>query len=436
MELADHRELIEIFEGVERDLSSKSIGGTTSNERFQSFSTDNEIDKTIKNSVPKSTQSKEKWAISILQNYNNARNQFILPSGSDELMVLNLVEDMSKSDLSFLLPKFIIDVRKKDGSKYPGETLRQIICAIFHYFRYQKGKSWDFFKDIEFDTSRKTLDACMKARTREGIGLYKRKADFISHDLEEKLWNDGHLGMNSPKQLLYTIVYLFGLHFGLRARKEHRQLRAGKYSQLKIIIDPISGANILRYTEDCEKTRNGGLHDRNISPKIIDVFETETERNIVKIYKKYMSVRPDGKNTQNFYLQPLQERKGNIWFKDQAMGENTLGDVIKTLFANANVEGHFTNHSLRRSKVTRLFQAGFEKESIKNQTGHKSDAGIMAYRELSMNEKRSFQMNIEKSTTGECSLTVNDSRSNSGSNCDSPIHIEVRKGEKTVTIKL
>ena len=111
-------------------------------------------------------------------------------------MVLNLVEDMSKSDLSFLLPKFIIDVKKKDGSKYPAETLRQIICAIFHYFRYQKGKSWDFFKDIEFDTSRKTLNACMKARTREGIGLglYKRKADFISHDLEDKLWEDRYLG--------------------------------------------------------------------------------------------------------------------------------------------------------------------------------------------------------------------------------------------------
>ena len=405
-------------------------------QRFQTFSTENDIKDEIKNAVPKSTQSKEKWAITIFQNYNSARNQFILSSGSDELMVLNLVDEMSKGDIQFLLPKFINDVRKKDGSKYPGETMRQMVCSIFHYFRYQKDQSWDFFKDEEFDVSRKTLDACMKARTKEGIGLYKRKAAYISHEIEEKLWDDGHLGVKTPKQLLYTVVYLFGLHFGLRARKEHRQLRTGYNSQLKIVVDPISGSNILRYTEDCEKTRNGGLRDRNISPKIIDVYENDNERNIVKIYKKYVSVRPQGNNCHNFYLQPLSEPKGNIWYKDQPMGENALGEVIKKLFANANIEGHFTNHSLRRSKVTRLFQAGHEKENIKNQTGHKSDDGIMAYREFSDNEKRSFQMSIEKST-GECSLpSVINKQKPCDSKNEASISIEIRNGDKVISIKL
>lgn len=426
----------EICLGALEDAEKELLVTNYCDQRFQTFSTENDIKDGIKNAVPKSTQSKEKWAITILQNYNSARNQFILSSGSDELMVLNPVDEMSKGDLRFLLPKFINDVRKKDGSKYPGETMRQMVCSVFHYFRYQQDKSWDFFKDEEFDVSRKTLDACMKARTKEGVGLYKRKAEYISHEIEEKLWDDGHLGVKTPKQLLYTVVYLFGLHFGLRARKEHRQLRTGYNSQLKIVVDPISGSNILRYTEDCEKTRNGGLRDRNISPKIIDVYENDSERNIVKIYKKYVSVRPQGKNCHSFYLQPLTEPKGNIWYKDQPMGENSLGEVIKKLFANASIEGHFTNHSLRRSKVTRLFQAGHEKENIKNQTGHKSDDGIMAYREFSDNEKRSFQISIEKST-GECSLpSVINKEKPCDSKNDASIAIEIRNGDKVVSIKL
>ena len=61
-----------------------------------------------------------------------------------------------------------------------------------------------------------------------------------------------------------------------------------------VIHDVISGRDILRYTEDCQKNRNGGLNERNVEPKVVDVYEVESERNIVKLYKKF---RPSsGKN--------------------------------------------------------------------------------------------------------------------------------------------
>ena len=40
----------------------------------------------------------------------------------------------------------------------------------------------------------------------------------------------------------------------------------------------------------------------------------------------------------------------------------------------AKIEGFFTNHSLRRSGGTRLFNAGIDRKLVKEATGHKSDA--------------------------------------------------------------
>jgi integrase len=206
----------------------------------------------------------------------------------------------------------------------------------------------------------------MKTATKDGLGLKKRRAEFIPVDLEEQLWEDGHLGIDSPKKLLATILYLIGIHFGLRARKEHRQLRFGNNSQFQILGDHVTKQSVLRYTEDCQKTRNGGLHERNIEPKVIDRYETDNPHNIVKVFKCYVSHRPTtGKNVENFYLQPLENpRQLDIGFKDQAVGENKIGKMIKVMFEEAGINGHFTNHSLRRSKVTRMFQSGAEKMKL------------------------------------------------------------------------
>ena len=65
--------------------------------------------------------------------------------------------------------------------------------------------------------ARKALDACMKSCTKEGIGMRKRKAEFISDDVENKLWEENYLGTDNPKQLLRTLIYAIGIQYGLRA---------------------------------------------------------------------------------------------------------------------------------------------------------------------------------------------------------------------------
>jgi hypothetical protein len=53
----------------------------------------------------------------------------------------------------------------------------------------------------------------------------------ITIEMEDKFWEMGFLGDSDPITLLNTVVYVFGLHFALRGRDEHRRLRR---SQLTI----------------------------------------------------------------------------------------------------------------------------------------------------------------------------------------------------------
>ena len=68
---------------------------------------------------------------------------------------------------------------------------------------------------------------------------------IITVEMENKLWDMGILGESDPPTLLNTIVYLFGLHFALRGRDEHRRLRR---SQLTIRTGQ-DGRRYLEYQE-------------------------------------------------------------------------------------------------------------------------------------------------------------------------------------------
>ena len=57
------------------------------------------------------------------------------------------------------------------------------------------------------------------------------------------------------------------------------------------------------------------------------------------------------------------------------------------MLKSAHLDGFFTNHSLRRSGTTRLFQAGVDRKIIKEFTGHTSDA-VDNYQVTSHEQKR------------------------------------------------
>ena len=89
------------------------------------------------------------------------------------------------------------------------------------------------------------------------FGTYNRKkAQVISIEQEDMLWENGILGDHSPQALLNTLVYYIGLYFAIRGG-EHRQLRF-KPSQIEL-VEPDNASPYLIFTEFVSKTNQGGL---------------------------------------------------------------------------------------------------------------------------------------------------------------------------------
>ena len=78
----------------------------------------------------------------------------------------------------------------------------------------------------------------------------------------------------------------------------------------------------------------------------------------VHIYKEYMARCPLDRPPNAFYLQPPAEPHGNIWFSSTPCGHNTLQNMVPGLMKSAGYNGYYTNHSLRASCATHLFDSG------------------------------------------------------------------------------
>ena len=89
------------------------------------------------------------------------------------------------------------------------------------------------------------------------------------------------------------------------------------------------------------------------------------------MYKKYMELCPNCKPLPiAFYLRPLQAPKQhNVWYSSQVVGRNRLSTIVANLCKKAGLSGYFTNHSLRATAASRLYQNGIEEQLIQEQTG-------------------------------------------------------------------
>ncbi|VDI68006.1 Hypothetical predicted protein [Mytilus galloprovincialis] len=258
------------------------------------------------------------------------------------------------------------------------------------YIRHQKSSSINFFTDPEFLRARQVLDAIMKERATEGLGANARKqADMISVDEETSLYDKGILGVDNPQQLLDTLLYLCGLHFALRGGTEHRRLRLNSNPQITgPFQDKDAKLRYMLYKEDVSKANAGGLKHRKVVPKCVRAFENPENRNkcIVTVFEKYKSLCPANGVKDCFYLTPLKHIKDGQWYSNNPIGHNTLQGTVKRLCASIGLTGKRTNHSLRASAATRLYNAGIEEQRVAETTGHRSNA-VRVYKRTSADQQ-------------------------------------------------
>lgn len=103
------------------------------------------------------------------------------------------------------------------------------------------------------------------------------------------------------------------------------------------------------------------------------------------------------------------------------MGHNTLSKVVKTLCELGGIEGRKTNHSLRATCATRLYNKSIDEQLIMERTGHRSTKAVRAYKRTSEKLLQNTSViidgrSIEQQVTGKtefhfhitnCNVTIN-----------------------------
>lgn len=354
-------------------------------QRFAFPKTEKEVVDAQKASVPKKTQQDTDYCVRLWNQWKRYRNG----TTTNEKVPEELTA-MEKEAVQYWLSRFILEVRKKDGSEYPANSLHHICCGLMRHLRQNGQPEIDFFRDPTFSNFRATLDSEMKRIQSKGIGSKKRQAEPLTEEEEELLWKSGQLGHHSPQALVDTMFFMCGIYIALRSGQEHGNLRF-QPSQIELIEQPGHRA-FLRYTEDISKNNPGGLKGRKNKPKVVIQHENEREPNrcFVRLYKLYQSKCPPNRPKHAFYLQPLKKPTADCWYSSCPIGHCTLSGTVAKMCKAADIPGFKTNHSLRATTATRLYQAGVDEQLIMERTGHHSIDGVRNYKRTNAEQQENL----------------------------------------------
>ena len=317
------------------------------------------------------TMKKVKWVTGMYRNWRNYRN-----SSSDLESVecdLDDVSTITQDSFIYAVIRFLTEVKKMDGSDFPGKTLYDILVCIQFYLE-TKGFAWKLLNDEVFHNVKFTLDNLMKIHTSMGLGVSVKKAQLLLPFDEEYLWSLGLLGTQNPEVLLNTLVFMIGKGCALHAAKEHYALHAPPFSSQFSFLRDEHGQIFVRYKEEIGfKTNKGGIKHRKIEPKEVDIYPIENpDRCPLRILIKYLSVLPFNRNCAALYLQPKKKFTPDIWFQDRPAGQNRLRDVVKDMCKKVGLPGFYSIHSLQGTAATRMYRCNIDEQLIQEITGHRS----------------------------------------------------------------
>ena len=114
--------------------------------------------------------------------------------------------------------------------------------------------------------------------------------------------------------------------------------------------------------------------------------------------------------TTNFLLGSTY--RAQIWCMVLLQCCNTLGNTVKRLCQDAGISGFKTNHSLRVTNATRLFQHGVDEQLIMTRTGHCRVSGVCAYNRVSDDQKETLSSNLNSTTNANWLSSTPEERGN------------------------
>ena len=221
--------------------------------------------------------------------------------------------------------------------------------------------------DPRFKELRGVRDNVARAWREEGIGAEVKHAESFTSEEEEQLWEQKVMGVHSPKALLNAVFFANGKYLCLRGGREHYNL---KLSQFRFGVND-KMVDFVCYTEFGSKNRSGSYKDK-AENKVVKHFADESlgERYYVHLLQLYWSkLSPDVFAKSCWHPKQKLSSDDSFWFTSARCGRNHLAGMVKQMCADAQISEK-SNHSLRVTGATRMFNAQVPEKIIQERTGH------------------------------------------------------------------
>ena len=264
------------------------------------------------------------------------------------------------------------------------------------------GSQANLIQGDEFKLSREVLSAKRKQLVVErGKGNRPQASREVTAVEEDKLFAEGEFGEHNPVALQRTVWWLLALHFGFRARDESRRLQWGDVS---LETDPDTGNEMLVWkAERGSKTRQGQDKASGHRAFYPTAQATDNERCPVKYYKLFRSHRPIEMNQPEapFYLAVKHQRKATdaVWYKKSPLGKNEIGKLLTKAAQNAGLQGRVTNHSVRKTCISRLLDSDVPENYVAQLSGHRNLKSLDSYKSASIQHQRRMSLALSRSST-------------------------------------
>ena len=271
------------------------------------------------------------------------------------------------------------------------DTVSSFQKSIQRHITEQK-LPFNILKDDAFSRSRSVLVAKRKSLVKEGRGNKPNASCELTDEEEAKLFETGKFGNHNPLALQRTLLWFLSMQFGFRARDESRKLCWG---DTVLDVDAVTGREVLVWTaERGSKTSQGlkGGHQRQFCPK---PFATGTNRCPVLYYNLFKARRPQKANSPEspFSLTVNHQtwRQSQVWYKGSPLGKNEIGKFMSTAAKNVGLAAQnkkISNHSVRKTSISRLLDAGVPGNFVMQLSGHKNLQSLSSYKSASIAHRR------------------------------------------------
>lgn len=342
-----------------------------------------DINQFIEEQTNKNTLQKTMYDLKILNEY------FQQPNVNENRSIQNI----PANELSVLLCRFFMSVRKSNGDEYEPSSLRGLISSYDRQLRRYNYGEYIATSPV-FAQVREVLKSKQKKLKRDGKGNLPNKSEAISDHEINILWEKKQFGSETPDAILHTLWFYNTVHFGLRGRHEHREMCWGDVT-LKTNTD---GHEYLEFCERQSKTRTGNdpRNVRDVKPKLWANLDNP-ERCPVNIYKIYARKRPTGYSQPNhpFYIASTTKHSpspNETWFKRNPIGTNKLGSMMSTMVHNSEIstDKRLTNHSARKYLVQKLCDSNIPPTQIAQISGHRNLSSINNYSSINTDQHQNI----------------------------------------------